>query len=107
MVTTANSITVRKVLPKGVVTNYTAGSLSLDVLFNGVVTRYTCTTVVNSSLTVDGLLTFSAVNTTNAGGYKLKVVSESNADQDVNGVIVTPLGVGYIRKVTSVTTLDI
>jgi hypothetical protein len=107
METTNNSVTVKKILPLGTQTFYVLTRLSLDVTFQGVVTRYNCTSVTNAAHDAVGEIVFSTVDLPSIGNYNLRVVSESTDDQDTNKVVVTPIGSSSIRKVQNTTTVEI
>lgn len=105
MITTGTSVTVTKVLPKGVVTAYTTGQVSLYVNYRGVLTRYNAASITNSTATVDGVITFNSVACTLDGSYTLHIVNESVADLDTNAVTSTTIGRGFFQKATNNTTI--
>lgn len=95
------STTLIKVLPLGTVTTYTNVSAYITNSL-GVITRYDCV-VINSSLSVDGSITASGVIFPTAGNYRCVLSTESNADLDVNGTVVTPI---FTTLVSVVAPLD-
>lgn len=107
MITTSTSISVTKVLRKGVVTAYSVGSVSLFVKFNGSTKRYNASALVNSSASADGLITFTAIPLAEDGSYSVWITADNNADLDTNGVSLDKLATGYIKKITNVSTLEL
>ena len=61
MITTSDSVNIRKTLRHGVATNYTPDRISLLMSYNGAQKRFTADEVVNSSETSSGLVKFNNV----------------------------------------------
>lgn len=87
-IATGSSVSVVKNLPAGAVTNYT--NVSLYVLNNNVTTRYNVT-VVNATLSTAGSLTATGVVFATPGIHLCTFSSESTADLDTTGVVITPI----------------
>lgn len=105
MITTSTSVTITKVIPMGSVSTYTTGTVSLFIKSNNVQKRFDASSVVNSGLTSTGLITFSDVPLWGDGSYSLYITAENNSDLDGNGVQLTKLATGYIKKITNSDTL--
>ena len=105
MITASSSINITKKLRKGSNTAYGTSNVSLFIKTNGTQKRFDATTVVNSSVGADGLITFSNVPLWEDGSYSLYITAENNNDLDVNGVELTKLASGYIKKITNTATL--
>lgn len=107
MITTSSTVTVTKVLRLGVITLYNVNNVSLFISHNGVQKRIDASAVVNSTLTSQGLITFSNVPLWEDGNFSLYVTSESSTDLNVSNTSLFKLGSGYIKKITNVATLAI
>lgn len=107
MITTSTSVTVDKVIRAGVVTGYTTDKVSLFMKHDGVQKRFTATSIVNATVGSSGLIRFTNVPLWGDGSYSLYITAEDNTDLDVNGVGLTKLATGYIKKITNVSTLTI
>lgn len=105
MVTTSDTVNIQKVLRIGTVTNYTIDNVSLFIKHDSLQKRFNATSVVNSTLTSTGLITFSAIPLWGDGSYSLNISAENNNDIDINGVQLDRLGTGYINKITNQSTL--
>ena len=107
MITTSSMVTINKVLRLGPVTAYTADKVSLFIKVNGVQKRYDATSVVNSTGTSTGLVTFDNVPLIVDGNYSFYITAENNSDLDVSGVALDKLATGFIKKISNVSTLTI
>lgn len=107
MITTSNIITIEKVLRMGPVTTYTPEMLSLFITNNGVQKRYTASSVVNSSATSSGLVTFTDVPLAVDGNYSLYITGESDVDLDTSGVSLDKLATGFVKKITNISTMRV
>lgn len=105
MITTSSMITITKTLRLGSVTTYSADAVSLFIKNNGDQKRYDATSVVNSTVNSNGLITFSNVPLPIDGSYSLYITAEGNIDLDTNGVNLTKLATGFIKKITNEETL--
>lgn len=105
MITTSESINVNKVLRLGVVTTYAPENISLFIKHEGIQKRFTATSVLNSTLSANGSVVFDSVPLWGDGSYSMYITAESNTDLDTNGVGLTKLATGYIKKITNETTL--
>lgn len=101
-VSTGTAISVSKTLPAGVVTTY--ANVSLYVLFNGVTKRYNAT-VVNSTATVAGSISVASLTLADIGTHVCTFSTESAADLDTNGIVITPLFVTNISAVAMQTAI--
>lgn len=93
------NVTVTKTLPSGSVTNFT--NVSMYVVSGAVTTRYDVV-VVNATLTTAGSLIASNVQFSSVGTHKCTFSSETNADLDVNGTVITAV---YTTNVSAVSPL--
>jgi hypothetical protein len=107
MITTSSTITVRKTIRLGVVTNYTTDNVSLFIKHDGIQKRFNATDVVNATETSIGVITFSDIPLTGDGSYSVYVTAEGDIDIDTNGVELEKLATGYIKKITNQSILDI
>lgn len=107
MITTNGTITIKKVLRLGVVTTYTVDNVSLFIKVNGTQKRYNATSVVNSTTTSTGLVTFENVALAEDGGYSFYITAESDTDLDVGGVSLNRLATGYVKKITNITEITV
>jgi len=107
MTTTSSTITITKTLRYSVPTSYTTDKVSALIKHEGVEKRFDATAIVNATSSSSGLITFSDIVLWGDGNYSIQIVAEDNVDLDVNGVGMTTLGSGYIRKITNVSTLEI
>ena len=107
MITTSTEITINKVLRLGPVTTYTVKAVSLFMKVNGIQKRYDATSVVNSTDTSTGLVTFVGVPLSVDGNYSFYITAENNSDLDVSGVALDKLATGFIKKISNVSTLTI
>lgn len=107
MVTTSSNVTITKVLRLGQVTSYSVNDVSLFIKCNGIQKRFDATSVVNSTTTSQGLITFADVPLWEDGSYSLYITADHNGDLDANGVQFTKLATGYIKKITNVNTLSL
>ena len=107
MITTSTTIIINKVLRLGPVTTYTVGAVSLFMKVTGVQKRYDATSVVNSTGTSTGLVTFVNVPLSVDGNYSFYITAENNSDLDVSGVSLDKLATGFIKKISNVSTLTI
>lgn len=105
MITTSENVTINKVLRLGVVTTYAPESVSLFIKHEGTQKRFTATSVTNSTLSANGSVVFESVPLWGDGSYSMYITAESNADLDTNGVGLTKLATGYIKKITNESTL--
>lgn len=107
MITTSDTVNITKVLRLGVPTSYATDSVSLFMTHDNIQKRFTATSVVNATSTAQGLVTFTGIPLWGDGSYSLFITAENNSDLDVNGVNLSKLATGYIKKITNVTTLDL
>lgn len=107
MITTSSVITINKVLRLGPVTTYSAATVSLFIKVNGVQKRYDATSVVNSTSTSTGLVTFVDIPLSVDGNYSFYITAENNSDLDVSGVALDKLATGFIKKISNVSILTI
>ena len=107
MITTSNTVTITKTLRYGVPTSYTTNNVSLFMSHSGEQRRFNATSVVNATDTSSGLITFSGISLWGDGSYSVYITGENNNDIDVNGIGLTKLGTGYIKKITNVSTLEV
>ena len=91
MITTSTTVTIQKVIRLGSITAYSTGSVSLFITHENVQKRFTASSVVNSG----------------DGSYSFYITAEDNGDLDTNSVGLTKLATGYIKKITSSSTLVI
>jgi hypothetical protein len=107
MITTSSTITINKVLRLGPVTTYTANAVSLFIKVNDVQKRYDASSVVNSTGTSSGLVTFTNIPLAVDGNYSFYITAENNNDLDVSGVSLDKLATGFIKKISSVNVLTV
>ena len=107
MITTSTTVTIQKVIRLGSITTYNTGAVSLFITHENVQKRFTASSVVNSGSTSTGLITFTSVPLWGDGSYSFYITAEDNADLDTNSVGLTKLATGYIKKITSSSTLVI
>lgn len=107
MITTSDIITVNKVIRLGVLTNYKITNVSLFVKHDGTQKRFTATSVTNATETSTGLIVFKNIQLWGDGSYSLYVTAEDNDDLDVSGASLEKLATGYIKKISSESTLNI
>ena len=107
MVTTSGTVTIQKVLRAGVATAYTIENASLFMKHNEVQKRFTATSITNATTVSSGLITFANVPLWGDGSYSLYITVENNNDIDTNGVQLSKIATGYIKKITNVATLTI
>lgn len=107
MITASSSINITKKLRKGSNTAYGTSNVSLFIKTNGTQKRFDATTVVNSSVGADGLITFSNVPLWEDGSYSLYITAESSSDLDVSGVNLVTLATGYIKRITNSNILEL
>lgn len=105
MITTSSTINITKTLRLGSVTDYTTDKVSLFIKTNGDQKRYNATSVVNSTVNSNGLVTFSNVPLPTDGSYSLYITAETNVDLDTDGTSLSRLATGFIKKITNETTL--
>ena len=105
MITTSESVTITKTLRYGVVTDYTPERVSLFMSHNGEQKRFTADSVVNSTATSSGLVTFSNVDLWGDGSYSLYITAENLEDLDVSGVELKKIATGFIKKITNTSLL--
>ena len=105
MITVSPVINVTVKLNKGINSGYTAEATSLFIKCNGIQKRFDASSVVNSTVTADGLVTFSGVSLWQDGSYSVYVTTESSTDLDASGVSLITLSTGYIKKITNESTL--
>lgn len=103
MITTSESITIKKVLRLGVITAYTVDNVSLFIKANGTQKRYNATSMVNATATSTGLVTFENVLLPEDGGYSFYITAESVTDLDTDGISLNRLATGYVKKITNAT----
>ena len=107
MITTSSTVTITKTLRLGQVTSYATNALSLFIKCNGTQKRFDATTIVNSTETTQGLITFANVPLWEDGSYSMYITAEASTDLDINGAKLTKLATGYIKKITNVSTLSL
>ena len=107
MITTSSSINITKTLRKGSITTYGTSNISLFIKTNGTQKRFDATTVINSSVDANGLITFSNVPLWEDGSYSLYITAENNNNLDVNGIDLVTLATGYIKKITNSNMLEL
>lgn len=107
MITTSDQVTIQKVLRLGTNTSYTTANVSLFLKHDGEQKRFNATSVVNSTGTSTGLLTFANVALWGEGSYSLFVTAESSTDLDGNGVVLDRLASGYLRKIVNETEMTL
>lgn len=105
MITISENITITKTLRHGVATNYAVGNVSLFMSHNGEQKRFTATSLINATETSSGLVTFTNIPLWGDGSYSLYITTESDTDLDTNGVGLTKLATGFIKKITNESTL--
>lgn len=81
------------------VTSYTSDKVSLFIKHEGVQKRFNPTSVVNSTSTVDGSISFN-VSLWGDGSYSMYITAENSSDLDSSGVQLVTLANGYIKKIT-------
>lgn len=106
MITTRSTINVLKPLKAGVNTSYTVDTVSLFMKHNGEEKRFNASDIVNSTTTTAGYISFATVPLWGDGSYSVYMTADSTTDLDTNGVILTKLATGYIKKITDVDTLS-
>lgn len=107
MITTSNTIIITKTLRLGSITTYESDKVSLFIKTNTDQKRYNATTVVNSTVNSNGLITFSNIPLPTDGSYSLYITAETNVDLDTDGTSLTKLATGFIKKITNQTTLEL
>ncbi len=107
MITTSDSVNIRKTLRHGVATYYTPERISLFMSYNGTQKRFTANQVINSNATSSGLVEFNNVPLWGDGSYSLYITAENEADLDVSGVNLNKIATGFIKKITNVNTLEL
>ena len=105
MITTSGIINIHKTLRHGMVTNYTAGKISLFITHNNIQKRFTSNEVTNSTKTSSGLIKFNSIELWGDGSYSFHITAESEEDLDISGVNLQRIGTGYIKKITNSDTL--
>jgi hypothetical protein len=105
MITTSENVNINKVIRLGTVTEYTTDTVSIFIKHDNVQKRFTATTVLNSTLSANGLIEFTNIPLWGDGGYSFYITAENNSDLDVNGVGLSRLATGYIKKITNETTI--
>ena len=105
MITTSGNINVNKVIRAGVATSYSPNNVSLFIRHEGQQKRFTATSITNASTTSSGLIVFSNVPLWGDGSYSFYITAENNTDLDVNGVGLTKLATGYVKKITNTNTV--
>lgn len=107
MITTDSTVTIQKVLKYGTPTSYDTSVVSVFLTHEGVQKRFNATSVLNATSTSSGLVTFAGIPLWGDGSYSLYVTAETNSDLDSTGVNLAKLATGYIKKITSVSTLTL
>lgn len=107
MITTSEKVTIKKVLRYGVKTTLTTQNTSLFIYHGGEQKRFNATTVVNSTATSSGLITFVDVPLWGDGSYSMYITTENNNDIDVNGVVFDKIATGYLKKITNRNEMEI
>lgn len=107
MITTSSTVTINKVLRLGPVTTYDVGKISLFIKVNGVQKRYNATSVVNSSSTSTGLISFVDIPLDIDGNYSFYITGDSNDDLDISGTQLSMLATGFIKRITSTNVLTV
>ena len=107
MITTSNSVNIRKTLRHGVATHYTPDRISLFMSYNGTQKRFTANSVTNATATSSGLVVFAGVPFWGDGSYLLYITAENEADLDISGVNLNKIATGFIKKITNVDTLEL
>ena len=105
MITTSSTVTINKVLRLGPVTTYNVDKISLFIKVNGVQTRYNATSVVNSSSTSTGLVSFVDIPLPVDGNYSFYITGDSSDDLDISGTQLSVLATGFVKKITSTNVL--
>ena len=107
MITTSSSVNIRLTLKIGASSGYTLDNVSLFITHDQIQKRFNPTSVVNSTTTSTGLITFENVALWGDGNYSFYVTHENYSSLDTTGVNITKLGSGYIKKITNENTVEI
>ena len=107
-ITTANTVTVQHIIPRGTPKPYTMDNVSLWVTFNSVRTRFDTPTITLNTLLSTGFLGASSVPLSSGDGvYVLEFTYEDTVDLDTSGVVVSTIAKGSVTRVSNNTVITV